>query len=66
MRQFNQITDTKGGGEREFKRRANPNESSKTKGSIPARLLSVSVQIWLQIRVTVLITAENEIKYLCT
>jgi len=31
-----------------------PNESSKTKGSIPARLLSVSVQIWLQIMVIAL------------
>jgi hypothetical protein len=36
---------------------------SKTKGSIPARLLSVSVQIWLQIRVNVLVTAGNEINY---
>lgn len=39
----------------EFKSNANPNESSKTNGSIPARLLSVSVHIWLQIRVIVLI-----------
>lgn len=58
---INKITGAQGGGEGEFKRNANPNELSKTKGSIPARLLSVSVQIWLQIRVTVLITAHNEI-----
>jgi len=45
----------------DFKRNANPNELSKTKGSIPARLLSVSVQIWLHIRSTVLTTADNEI-----
>ena len=42
-----------------------PNESSKTKGSIPARLLSVSVQIWLQIMVIVLTTTDNEISYVC-
>lgn len=30
------------------KAKAYPNESSKTKGSMPVRLLSVSVQIWLQ------------------
>ena len=55
------INGTQGGGEGEFKTNANPNELLKTKGSIPARLLSVSVQIWLHIRSTVLITADNEI-----
>ena len=55
------INGTQGGRAGEFKRNADPNELSKTKGSIPARLLSVSVQIWLHIRSTVLITGDNEI-----
>ena len=55
------INGTQGGGQGTSKKNANPNELSKTKGSIPARLLSVSVQIWLHIRSTVLTTADNEI-----
>jgi hypothetical protein len=40
-----------------------PNELSKTKGSIPERLLSVSVQIWLQMIILRLASLYDETAY---
>ena len=60
---IDQIVGILGGEEQQVHMNDYPNVLSKTKGSIPERLLSVSVQIWLHMMIIMLAAPYNETPY---